>query len=106
MAGRFETYYSTIASGATLGSAVGIIGARSVAVFIPTVTSGDFRLQGSHNGTNFAPTVTQSGRFARPTSVGSFCLGLPDDQVVFAYIKPETSVAQTDNRTLTFVVKG
>lgn len=103
---RTQTFYSVIASGGTVGGSVGIIGARSATLFISTVTSAELRLQGSVDGTSFAPiqSSTQS-LWLRRTSVGSFAVALDDEALAFAYLKPVFSVAQTDNRTITFGVK-
>lgn len=100
-----ETFYSVIASGDQAGGAVGIMGAKSAAVVLPTVTSGDFRLLGSVDGTNFYPTHTTSGRWARATAVGSAVIALSDDQLAYSHIKPEISVAQAGPRTLTVFAK-
>lgn len=103
---RTTTFYSVVASGASVGAAVGIIGAKSVGVFVPTVTSADLRLQGSPDGVGFAPTYSNTGsRFATYAGVGSVALAIAEHQLAFSYIKPDFGVAQTDNRTLTFHVK-
>lgn len=100
-----KVFYSVIASGAQLGSAVGIAEAVAVSFHIPTVTSGDFGLYGSFDGTSFAPVVTTSGNWQRPTAAGSVAVALTDEALAYKSIKPLVDVNQAAPRTITIFAK-
>ena len=103
----------TVAVSGTVGEpSFGLSGARSVAVFVPVVTSADLSLRGSFNQTsaNFVPVlnplVVTSATWKAGVGPGSVAAVVPQD--VFeglAEAKLELSVPQAAARTLIVVTK-
>lgn len=113
MAGRFEVKFTTIASGSSVSGIVRLGGADLFGLWVPVLSSGSLLfLQGSWDETaaNFVRLTNPAGSGdwtlgPGGASPGSRAVTLQDAGFPFPYVRCETSVAQTDPRTLAFVVK-
>src|SRR5947207_3234901 len=103
--------YPTIPLSGTVSDAVDVTGAKSIGVWVPTVTSGQLLLRGSFDQTsaNFVPLMNQN---LTPIAskwwadIGPGSIGLVIDVgygFPFPFIKLETSVAQASVRSLAVV---
>jgi hypothetical protein len=109
MANRVQTLYTTIASGTQVSGTVPLIGGRLFGLWVPVITSAQVFLRGSFDATsaNFLRLTNPagSGDWTFAAGPGSKAVTLQDPAFPFPYLRIETSVAQTDVRTLVVVVK-
>lgn len=113
MAGRFETFFTTIASGSTVSGIVALAGADLFSLWVPVLSSGsNVFLQGSYDQTsaNFLRLTNPAGSgdwILGPggASPGSRAVTLQDPGFGWPFLRIETSVAQTDTRTFCVLVK-
>jgi hypothetical protein len=109
MAGRIETKFATIASGASVSGTVALVGADLFGLWAPVVTSCQIFLQGNYDTTpaNFVrlQNPAGSGDWAFAVGAGSKAISLQDVAFPWPYLRVETSVAQTDVRTFAIPVK-
>lgn len=99
----------TIANGASESAAIRLAGATVFSIFLPTLTSGTCRLQGSYDGTNWfdmkdaatSPATleygTNTGNFVMDGDYTARFLGIP-------FVRVKTSVNQGADRTINYVI--
>src|ERR1043166_5332614 len=108
--------FPMIANGAQVSDPVDLttlVRPGGLAIWIPTITSGQVLLRGSFDQTsaNFVPIFNQnatpiSSRWYVDAGPGSMCVALDVHDFPFPFIKLETSVAQGAVRSLAVFSKG
>lgn len=99
--------YTTVLSGQKISADVDTRKGELAAIGVPTVTSADLYVQGGFDTTSasFYRLVDDVGDIAFPVSVGSRMVLWPAGMRTPGYLRAEFSAAQTDVRTLTFLVR-
>lgn len=103
-----QVQYAVVNSGQTLSGYVPIAGARALAVSVPAITSCGLYLQGAIAGVNSADfgrilKADGTGDFLAAVAAGNRGCRITDIAAAFRYLRFETSVAQTDVRTIAVV---
>lgn len=105
--------FPTIPLSGTVSDIIDITGAKTVAIWVPTVTSGTLLLRGSFDQTsaNFVPIFNQNAtpiasRWWVEAGPGSMAVPLDVEYLTpFPFIKLETSVAQAAVRSFAVICK-
>lgn len=104
---RYQTYFSTISSGATVSGIVEIKGAKSAGIVASFPNSTEAFLQVSADGVAFARSYKPdgSGQWLWAIGSGSGAVSLQDSIIEFPFLQIETGTPMSDIASLTVVVK-
>jgi len=99
--------YALVSSGAKVSPDINVTQGVLQAIAVPPITSGDLYLQGGFDTTsaNFLRLNDDVGDILYATGPGSKMMLWPAGLQTPGYLRAEFSVAQTDNRTLTLLVR-